>query len=109
MGCFACKTPLVLEKPDFVTHHHGHTGSINDYSCYDSLLVPLCLKCHNDFHRKEDKFNLYHGLDDDEWLKKAVKCLSKYVEALNLNPHLICLKAMTEAVKPGESNEVSKV
>ena len=73
--CFVCGCPLAHEKENFLTHHHRHSGGKNPR---DQLLVPLCLRCHNELHFNEPKFWSAHGFFEETFCEQALITLIKY-------------------------------
>jgi len=58
--CIVCAVSLSYEKPDYISHHHRHMGK------QDYMLVPLCLRHHNEFHYNESAFYARYGMSA-EW------------------------------------------
>lgn len=103
-ACFikSCFNDLASEKPNYLSHHHRHSGSMDKKKCRDSLLIPMCLRCHNEFHFNESKFNWKHQLIEDRWMEPIVKSLMEYVESLNINAWWVCVNALSEVAKENE-------
>lgn len=75
--CLTCGCELVNEREGFETHHHLHAGGKRPR---DFLLVPLCLKCHNEFHANEVGFKRKYLIPNDDFLtRKALIAFVNYM------------------------------
>ncbi len=103
-NCFikSCGQSLRSEKANYLSHHHRHSGSLKKERCRDQLLIPMCLKNHNEFHWNESVFNREHGLTEDRWMLPIVKSLFRYVESLNINAWWVCINALAQVAKENE-------
>lgn len=76
---------------DISPHHHKHTGGKH---ARDQLLVPLCLKHHNEFHYNESKFaEKYYGTKENLDIAFETSCIHNLVNFLienNKERELLC-------------------
>jgi len=76
------------QEGEISPHHHRHTGG---RFCRDQLLVPLCLRHHNELHYNEAKFVEKHFLNregfnrklEEECLKNMVRFTLEWTEHTN--------------------------
>lgn len=99
MMCRFCGYPLLECGPNYEAHHHRHSGGKNPS---DHLLIAMCLKCHNELHANESRFNKKYGMTEDGWLNSCLGNLIEYVENLNMNSRWICINALQKAAQENE-------
>lgn len=96
MQCQFCLASLLCESPTYEAHHHRHSGGKTPS---DQLLIPMCLKCHNEFHANEPRFNIRRGVDEEGWLRIVIDSLSKYLLTFNVNPHWIMIESLRKEIE----------
>lgn len=91
--CFFCGCSLLDEKPTYESHHAFHEGGKKPR---DQFLVPMCRRCHSEFHMNESRFNAKYGLDQSGWLDNCIHALRDYVESKNVDARFVILNALTQ-------------
>ena len=97
--CIICRSPLCYEKIGYTSHHHRHSGGKKPR---DQLLVPICLKCHNEFHHNEAKFNKKHKMTEITWLRYCSGFLADYLDSMNINPYWVAINALQQVIMEEE-------
>jgi len=98
MDCYFCGVPL-REYGNKEPHHHKHSGGLRPS---DQLLTNLCLKCHNEFHANESRFNERNEMSEYNWLDICINNLSGYLETLNINPKWVIINALQSEIENHE-------
>ncbi len=67
LPCASCQRP-----PPSECHHHRHAGAGMGKKAHDHLGMPMCLRCHHDFHGVCGPFRGYSRAMLTEWQDKQV-------------------------------------